>query len=248
MCIAAIAWDAHPHWRLVVAANRDESHDRPTAPLARWNDGSGIIAGRDLRSGGTWLGLTEGTGQSGRFALVTNFRVPGQLPDPARPSRGALVTALLVGTDPEQVPLGAYNPCNLLVANPSAAEFLASHPAPLRLPLTPGIHGLSNGPLDPPWLKTRRLSAALTDWLGAPTPDFAPLFAALLDRTPTETELSGAGPDPVFSSIFIANPAYGTRCSTIVAIDRAGNGRIIERSFGPDGHAAAEVALDFRWS
>lgn len=49
MCVVAFAWDAHPRWRLLLAGNRDEFHARPTAPLARWDDGSGIVAGRDLR-------------------------------------------------------------------------------------------------------------------------------------------------------------------------------------------------------
>ena len=81
MCVAVLAWQAHPRWRLVVAANRDEFHERPTAPLARWSDGT--IAGRDLQAGGTWLGLNA----AGRLALVTNFRLPGY-PRPDLASRG----------------------------------------------------------------------------------------------------------------------------------------------------------------
>lgn len=70
MCVAAIAWAAHPRWRLVAIGNRDEFHARPAAPLARWDNG--IVAGRDLEAGGTWLGVSPG-----RFALVTNYRVDG---------------------------------------------------------------------------------------------------------------------------------------------------------------------------
>ena len=98
MCIAVLAWQAHPRWQLVVAANRDEYHARPAAPLARWDDGSGIIAGKDLTGGGTWLGVQE----AGRLVLITNFRV-ARYPEPGRPSRGALVTGLLTGSDPEKV-------------------------------------------------------------------------------------------------------------------------------------------------
>ena len=74
MCVAAIAWDAHPDWLLVVAGNRDEFHTRPAARPARGDDCSGIIAGTDLTGGGTWLGGTE----AGRFVPVTTYRgTPG---------------------------------------------------------------------------------------------------------------------------------------------------------------------------
>src|SRR5579864_7075567 len=112
MCVAAFAWQAHPRWLLVAIGNRDEFHERPAAPLARWGDG-GIVAGRDLLSGGTWLGVSE----AGRFGLVTNLRGHGG-PEPDRASRGALVTDLLVGhghyADPATAPLQDFNPFNLI--------------------------------------------------------------------------------------------------------------------------------------
>jgi uncharacterized protein with NRDE domain len=92
MCIAAFAWRAHPRWLLIAAANRDEYHARPAASLARWPDADHVLAGWDLQSGGTWLGVSE----QGRFALVTNVRGYG-LPDVDRASRGALVSDLLTG-------------------------------------------------------------------------------------------------------------------------------------------------------
>src|SRR5690606_22104535 len=92
MCIMAMAWHAHPRWRLLLVGNRDELHARPAAPLARWDEPDHLIAGRDLQSGGTWLGVSE----QGRCAIVTNRRGYG-LPDPAKASRGALVTDLLRG-------------------------------------------------------------------------------------------------------------------------------------------------------
>lgn len=73
MCVLTLAWDIHPEWLLVAAGNRDEAHARPSAPLARWGDGSGVIGGRDLQSGGMWLGVSE---PHPRFAVVTN--VTGQ--------------------------------------------------------------------------------------------------------------------------------------------------------------------------
>lgn len=243
MCLAALAHQAHPRWRLVIAANRDEFHARPAAPLARWTDGSGIIGGRDLSAGGTWLGLTE----AGRLALVTNYRVPG-FPRPERPSRGGLVTAVLGGADPAAAGLAAMNPCTLLTVDPAGACIHGNHPQPQANPLTPGVHGLSNGPISPPWAKTRRVMDALERWLGqAATGDPAPLFAALADRTPTAATWDEGGPEPRLSSVFIADPDYGTRCSTVVLVDRDGQGTICERRFEADGRPAGTETIAFRW-
>ncbi len=231
MCVAAIAWLAHPRWKLVAIGNRDEFHGRRTAPLAEWDNG--IIAGRDLEAGGTWLGVHPAS----RFALVTNLRAAG-CPKPGMASRGALVTDWLLGLSLGE--LAAMNPFNLFVAGPDGAELLTNHPAPQRQPLAPGIHGLSNGSFADRWYKTLRLEAALAEWLVAGNADPAPLFAALSDRT-----LAPDPPDAEFSSVFIANPGYGTRCSTVVLVDSAGRGTIIERSFATDGKATGEIALDF---
>ena len=233
MCVAAIAWLAHPRWRLVAIGSRDEFHGRPTTPLAEWDNG--MIAGRDLQAGGTWLGVHA----DGRFALVTNLRAAGY-PKPGLASRGALVTDWLLNQ-----PLGdhaAMNPFNLFVAGPDGAELLTNYPAAQRQPLAPGIHGLSNGTFADRWYKTLRLEAALALWLVAGGDDTAPLFAALADRSPAPDT-----PDQEFSSVFIANPAYGTRCSTVVLVDDLGRGTIIERSFNASGEATGEVVLDFSW-
>lgn len=240
MCIAVIAVGAHPRWPIVVAANRDEYHARATAPLSRWQDGSGIIAGKDLVGGGTWLGLHE----EGRLVLVTNFRVPGY-PKPGRPSRGGLVTGLLDGTDPLAVPIADYNPFNLVCMNGRAATLLSNYPEEQRRPLAAGIHGVSNGAFDPPWPKTTKLHQRFLDWLGSSHDSLEPLFSALADPSPTET--TELGPEDRFSGIFIRDPVYGTRSSTVVAIDNDGQGRIVERSFDSAGQAVGELCLQFAW-
>lgn len=225
MCVAAIAWNAHPRWRLVAIGNREEFHERPTAPLAEWDDGSGIIAGKDLRAGGTWLGLT----QAGRFALVTNFRVPGY-PKPGMASRGALVTDWLRGQPPPDV--AAMNPFNLCLADANGARVLTNHPEAEIHDLTPGVHGLSNGAFARPWPKTRQLVGALDAWLAGEAADPEPLFAALRTETPHAPQAADEeGPELPYSAVFIRNEIYGTRCSTVVMIDRDGQGFIEERSF-----------------
>ena len=245
MCIAAVALNSHPRWALVVAANRDEYHAREAAPLAAWNDGSGITAGRDLVGGGTWLGLHE----AGRLVLVTNFRVEGY-PKPGRPSRGGLVTGLLQGDDPQGIDLTPYNPFNLLIAEMNGhATLLCNYPEAHRTNLPFGVLGLSNGAFTPAWPKTKRLCTNLKGWIEAGNDDPAPLFSALRDESPHDSpgDGLGLGPEPRLSGVFIHDATYGTRCSTVVAVDHSGYGRIIERRFDADGAVSGETALDFHW-
>lgn len=249
MCVAAFAWQAHPRWLIVAVGNRDEFHKRPAAPLAAWDNG--VLAGRDLRSGGTWLGVSP----AGRFALVTNLRGFGG-PDPACASRGALVTDSLTGegryADPAAAPLQDFNPFNLILADREQAWFLSNRPEDIRTHLAHGIYGLSNGALDEPWPKTLQLKGALLDWLNAGAQDFAPLFAALRDEHLADIGVHPREPSDVpreapETPVFIRDPVYGTRCSTVVAIDRDGNGMIVERRFTAEGAAAGETRLAFTW-
>jgi uncharacterized protein with NRDE domain len=232
MCVAAIAWRAHPRWLLVAAGNRDEFHGRPAAALAEWD--SGILAGRDLEAGGTWLGVAPG-----RFALVTNRRSEGG-PLPGMASRGALVTDYLEGKEPGDG--AAMNPFNLITAGPDGAHLLTNFPGHDRRVLTAGIHTLSNGGLDELWFKEVRLANALERWLGAEAEPEA-LLADLRDPVPDPEQA-----DSPFSPVFIVHPDYGTRCSTVVAVDRDGSGLIAERSFDPGGAETGTVRREFRWN
>lgn len=252
MCVLAFAWQAHPRWLLVAAGNRDELHARPAAPLARWPAPAHVMAGRDLQSGGTWLGVSE----EGRFAVVTNLRGYGTA-QPDRASRGALVTDMLGGSarhaDPDLAALEGFNPFNLIVADGTRALFLTNRPEPDRTILPHGIYGLSNGALDEPWPKTMQIKACLLDWMMEDGGDPDALFAGLRNDRLPHVGLHSAGPsdaphEPALSPIFIRDPVYGTRCSTVVAIDREGRGTIIERRFAPDGEPAGEERLSFNWS
>ncbi len=241
MCVAAVAWDCHPDHMLVAIANRDEFHDRPAAPLERWADAPGIIAGRDLRGGGTWLGISR----AGHFALLTNFRDPAGF-EPDRPSRGAVVTDLLAGRQPAQ--LDAMNPLNAFHAAPGGARFLTNYPEPRVEALAGGIHGLSNGPFSPPWPKTARLCDDLANWLAGRDADIEPLFLALRAETPRPADPAPMhAPEPDYAPVFIANPRYGTRCSTVVTIGRDGSGIIAERSFDALARPLGTRRIAFRW-
>lgn len=226
MCVLAFAWNMHPRWRLVAAGNRDEFHDRPAAPLGWWADRPDIAAGRDLASGGTWMGVSA----AGHFAVITNVR--GQSPRPDAPSRGALVTAALAGEPLDA--LEAYNGFNLLSVSAQAARFITNRPDVRSTVLEPGLYGVANAGLDEPWPKTVRLKTILSGWLAGDADGLEPLFAGLTEEVPD---------DPALGSIFIRNRVYGTRCSTVVALDHAGAGWVVERRFAPNGAATGQTAI-----
>jgi len=252
MCVLAFAWRAHPRWPLIVAGNRDELHARSAAPLARWDDPDHLIAGKDLQSGGTWLGISE----QSRFAVVTNLR--GYGPSVAgRKSRGALITGFLSGTesfhDPAQADLTNFNPFNLIFADHEHAWFLSNRPEPVRSKLAHGIYGLSNGALDEPWPKTLRLKEYLIDWvtIGDDRPEA--LLDSLADQKMPDIGIASALPsdvpqEPSLSPIFIRNPIYGTRCSTVVAVDNQGKGIVVERRYDQAGQPEGETLLPVSWA
>ncbi|HET8963390.1 MAG TPA: NRDE family protein, partial [Chitinophagales bacterium] len=83
MCLINFAFKYHSDYPLIVVANRDEFYNRPTAPLHWWEDKPNILAGRDLKDGGTWMGISK----SGKFAALTNYRNPHYKKEKT-PSRG----------------------------------------------------------------------------------------------------------------------------------------------------------------
>lgn len=233
MCVVAIAWQVNPKWRLIVAGNRDELHARPSAPLSRWADHPGIIAGRDAVSGGSWMGVSD----EGRFAVVTNIR-DADGPDPDKASRGALVSDWLsLGSLPP--PTASFNPFNLIVTDRQSAQFVSNRPCPTSRALPPGIHGLSNAIPDEHWPRKDRLVAELTLWLAGPADRPETLLDLLADETT---------PGDDSYPLFIRNPLYGTRCSTVIAVDHAGHGQIAERRFDGDGAPIGQTIFDFNWS
>lgn len=228
MCVVALAWRVHPDWPLILVGNRDEFHERPSAALAAWDDGSGIVAGRDLQAGGTWLGAH---GPSGRVVVVTNVR--GAMPDPAKESRGALVVDMLRGegrfADPAAPDLDRFNAFNLFAVD-GEARLLTNRPGARILSLEPGVHALANEPIDRPCPRAERLRAALGAVVDAGiAPD------GLLD-TLTATS------DP---ALFLRGEVYGTRCSTLIAVAADGTARVTERRYEAGGRPDGTTALDF---
>jgi uncharacterized protein with NRDE domain len=251
MCVIAFAWNVHPRWRLLLIGNRDEAHARPSAPLQRWADAPDLLAGRDLEAGGTWMGVRE----PGRACVVTNVRDPHAAKD--RASRGWLVTDFLQGDDPAAQHVAAlektatrYRPFNLLLFDTEAARFVSNDPGVRARTIADGVHGLSNGDLDVPWPKVQRVTTALQEWLASEAEEFAPLFEAFTDETPgPDAALPDTGVgielERRLSPVFVRGEGYGTRATTIIALDRAGGGIIEEHRFGPNGVAQGHTELRF---
>ena len=254
MCLIAFAWNAHPDYVLALAANRDEFHGRPTAPLGEWADLPGVTGGRDLREGGGWLALHR----DGRLAAVTNVREPHLAPAPH--SRGELVKDFVAGHDGAAgyaaricAAGDAYGPHNSLLWDGRELTHASNRFEPPWRRIEPGVHGISNGPFDAPWPKTRRLAAVLGEWLraqhGTAQPDLAPLLAALADEHGAEDQelpQTGVGleMERLLAPSFIRGERYGTRASSVVLIRRDGRALLFERSFGPGKKQLGDVRLE----
>lgn len=249
MCIALIAHQAHPVYPLVIAANRDEFHARPTAAAHWWPED--VLAGKDLMAGGTWFGVHR----SGRIALLTNYR-DGTARDPAARSRGELVVTALLNSRPPQRMLAdllgsadTYQGFSL-IAGTAGHLYHTSNRNWLVKRLPDGVSGLSNHFVDSPWPKVERAKERLRDALREPVLEPEVLFALLRDPTQAaDHELPDTGigieRERFLSSPFIVGEQYGTRSSTILLLDRLGGGVFIERTFDLRGEAAGEVRHTF---
>jgi len=249
MCLILFAWRRHPEWQLVVAANRDEFHARPTRAADFWDEGD-LLAGRDLQGGGTWLGVTR----SGRFAALTNVREPGRAP-PADPrSRGELVRGFLLGdASPAAWAASldgeAYPGFNLLLGDAERLVWTSNRGGTREL--EPGLYGVSNGGLDAPWPKVTGGKRALSEALESQSPDDGALLELLADTSaPPDAALPDTGVglelERRLAPRFLVGEAYGTRCSTALWLDPARGCRFTEQNFDPAGRIAS--TLRYGWS
>ena len=241
MCLIAFSHHVHARYRLVLAANRDERHERPTAPMDFWQDDPQILAGRDLQGGGTWFGVTT----TGRWAAVTNF-YDGSAVAKDAPSRGLLVSDFLRSNEApgaflQQLRREArdYNGFNLLAGNLEEVGYFSNRENQVRL-LAPGTYGLSNHLLDTPWPKVVRARGWLARELARPDVRLKPLLHMMTNTqtsggeyTP-ETRQPGAQ-EATLAPIFIRNADYGTRSTTVLTVDREGALELAERRYDAEG-------------
>ena len=253
MCLLVLAWKTHPRYRLVLAGNRDEFHDRQSAPLGWWQDDPRILAGRDLKALGTWLGVAR----SGRFGIVTNYR-DLQAPIEGAPSRGGLIPRFLTGaTSPKEFlddlrgAAPRYSGFNLLVGGTRALYYFSNRGPAAPQVLAPGIYGLSNHLLDTPWPKLARTRARFEALLRESDVAANDLFAMLADREPAppgQMPSTGLPEDweRVVSAPFIVNERYGTRCSSVLLVERNGRTVLHERRFDPAGVQTGTSRFEYR--
>ncbi len=237
MCLIAVAWRM-PRRPLLVAANRDEAHARPTAAAAWWADVPQVLAGRDLAAGGTWLGLDR----AGRFAAVTNLSGGGG-PGGLR-SRGALVADFLRGDESAAryaARIGAavddFGPFNLLIADRDALWFVGTRSG--AQPLPPGVHAVSNVEPGVDWPKVTAARDRTAQLANEDEPDAA-LFALLAERHPPVHGFVERQVSP-----FQLDPLWGTRSSTVIRLEADQRARFIERSFDASGNVVGDARFDF---
>jgi uncharacterized protein with NRDE domain len=213
MCTLIALHRPHPRVPLVVAANRDEYLDRPAAgPALLEYQGQRMLAPRDLRAGGTWLGL----GEQGVFAALTNR--PNPSPDPLRRSRGLLVldalcepSAARAAERLAELPSGVYNPFNLFVADGERAFVAVYEGAPRVTELAPGPHLIGNAdPDDRSVPKVARLLEAAEAVAAGPREWWLQGLGAICRGH------EGASP---LGAACVHHGGYGTRSSTLLSLD-----------------------------
>lgn len=226
MCLILLAWKSHPRFPLVVAANRDEFHSRDATRAGFWTDQPEILAGRDLKASGTWLGVSR----NGRFAAVTNYR--GGTDPNAPESRGHLVSRFLAGDESPadyvaglEPRRGAYSGFNLLAADHDDLWWISNRDSGARR-LEPGVYGLGNDLLDAvePAVQEGKLRLAQSI---AAQPTVESMLALLVPAK-------------------IVAPLYGTRCSSVVLREAGGRIAFAERAFDAAGEDGETLRYEFR--
>ncbi|RAV97780.1 NRDE family protein [Pseudochryseolinea flava] len=226
MCLIFISLKAHPTYKLIVAANRDEFYNRKTEAAHFWKDHPQILGGRDLEANGTWMAMAK----DGKISMLTNYRDPQNI-NPAAPSRGMLVSDYLIEKTTAENYINtiavngkAYNGFNLIVGNPEALWYYSNYRDGVSK-ISEGLHGLSNHLLDSPWPKVLRGNKKFKETLSQPIITPASLFDILYDeQLAPDTELPQTGlpldRERALSSMFIKTDNYGSRCSTVVLVDQ----------------------------
>jgi uncharacterized protein with NRDE domain len=250
MCLILFAYNSHPDYSLILAANRDEYYRRPTRPLDFWSDAPDILAGRDLEAQGTWLGISR----NGRLAGLTNLRGKSA-PIADAPSRGDLVSGFLAGVETPMAYLERiqgighhFNGFNLIVGDSRHLYYYSNQGSTIHH-FDPGVYGISTCQLGTQWPKIEKGKTGLADRIaGKSAPDPEDLFRILEDRTfPPDRDIPLTGLDRgwerTLSPLFIESDTYGTRSSSVILVAKTGMVTFAERTFkkGTAGSSAQET-------
>lgn len=248
MCILFIAIEQHPNYPVIICANRDEFHQRPTEKMHHWST-QNILAGKDLKAGGTWLGLSP----SGKFSALTNFRRPAHF-DTKKRSRGGLVVQALTSSEQSiQQKLTKeshqYNDFNLVFGQLNNLQAFDSVNKKF-VTLTPGFHSICNGALDDIWPKMALGIKALENTIVSESVNLEQLFSLMKNQeTAIEQHLPDTGLsaelESLLSSIFIISPDYGTRSTAIILQTTSGDIEVYERNYNPQGSVENQNQFHF---
>lgn len=243
MCLINFQWNDHPGYKLIIAANRDEFYERPTAPAHFWEEAPNLLAGQDLLQKGTWLGITK----EGRFAALTNYRSPEHMKKGTL-SRGEIVTNYLTADlSPEDYlqelkeRKSDYVGFNVLVGNADQL-FHYNNVLDELHEITPGTYGLSNATLNTAWPKVVKGRKELREYaLAHEELDTDALFSIVADAEEADDASlpdTGVGleMERKLSAPFIKMPEYGTRSSTVLLIDKHNHVTFRERTFEKGEH------------
>ena len=237
MCLIVFANNVHPKYKLIFAANRDEFYNRPSEQAEFWKEYPDLLAGKDLQAGGTWMGITK----QGKFAAITNFRDLKNHTNDA-PSRGNLTLDFLINDDSPveyynklKPDLNDFNGFNLLLGNVDELFYFSNKTEGLQK-LQTGIHGISNAILNTPWPKVERSKRHLESLIQQEDINAWEVIAILKDTSIAKDEElpdTGVGLDleRMLSPVFIKSEKYGTRCSSVVMVDKENNVKFVEKFF-----------------
>lgn len=237
MCLIILATHAHAQYPLILAGNRDEFYDRPAETASIWKTKPELIAGKDLKAGGTWLGISK----TGKIAALTNHRDMKDIKENA-PSRGHIVKNILTSnlSVPEYLQelhssARKYNGFNLITGDSNQLYYFSSVKNSYR-EIPPGIYSISNAFLDTPWPKTEWSKNRFESIIRNESYDDEAVFELLLNKTRYPKEQLPHTGLPVdlekaVSAVFIKTENYGTRCSTVVRVNKESELFFEERSF-----------------
>ncbi len=252
MCLLLISYKNHPIYKLIIAANRDEFYNRPALPANYWQECPFLLGGRDLKAGGTWLGITK----QGRFSAITNYR-DMRINKENAPSRGNLTTNFLTGEfsakeylDRLKQSANKYNGYNLIFGDIDDL-FYFSNQAQEHVKLTPGIYGLSNHLLDTPWPKVEKSKKSFNNILTKDNISAEDLFNILSDKSlPPDDLLPDTGLkieiERAVSPVFVETPFYGTRSSTVIFCEMNNKITFYEKSLDVINKTWSKTVFEFQ--
>lgn len=252
MCLIVFSFNHHPKYPLILAGNRDEFYERPAKEAHFWDTNPQVLAGKDLKAGGTWLGVSE----RGEFGAITNYR---NLYNPTEgdQTRGEIIPVFLTGHKPAKEKLTAinenkhrYSGFNLLAGSVRQLFYLNNTHGDFR-PIEPGIHGISNAFLNTPWPKVEKARNEFEQITSSETIDKEAVFRLLKASDPfPEESLPDTGlskeMEKEVSPIFIETEGYGTRCSSLLLIDHNGTVNFTEKTYrGQNGKSDSVKEFSF---